>query len=70
MIRPPKMIKTPTIQRLSVRDWEAGTATAFDDRRSPIKGLRNTENMILTQDGIPKPRSGLIKYGPQPVGKI
>ena len=65
-----KTFKTPKIQRISVRSWEAGTVTAFDDRRTPLKGLRHSENLILEQNGIIMPRPGTVTYGPPLLGKI
>lgn len=65
-----KIFKTPKIQRISVRSWEAGTVTAFDDRRTPLKGLRHSENLILEQNGVIMPRPGTVTYGPPLLGKI
>lgn len=62
--------KAPKIQRISLKSWESGTVTAFDDRRTPIKGLRSSGNLILEQDGTVRPRPSTTEYGPQPVGKV
>ena len=40
MLKPPSNTKAPKIQRLSVEDWTNGVVTAFDDGRSPLRGLR------------------------------
>lgn len=66
----PKATAPPKIERLSTRDWEQGTVTAFDDGRTPIKGLRDSGNAILDQDGTVRPRPSLVAYGPQPTGTI
>ena len=71
MIEVPRAsFKTPRIERISVRDWESGVVSALDDRRTPIKGLRHSENLILDQDGIVRQRPGLVSYGPKPEGAI
>ena len=70
MLKPAKNMKAPKIQRLAVQDWQNGVVTAFDDGRSPLRGLRATENMILDQDSVITTRCGTAKYGPQPLGKI
>ncbi|MBH1979941.1 hypothetical protein I8H89_00295 [Candidatus Saccharibacteria bacterium] len=51
-------------------DWSSGTVSALDDRRTPVKGLRSSGNVILAQDSVITPRPSLTKYGPQPIGKI
>ena len=66
MLKPPSNTKAPKIQRLSVEDWTNGVVTAFDDGRSPLRGLRSSENMILDQDSVITVRHGTAKYGPQP----
>lgn len=70
MIPPPKVTpRRSKIQRISLRDWEKGLVTALDDRRTPTKGLRHAENIILEQDGTPRPRPGLRPYGPPLLGR-
>ena len=70
MLKPPSSTKAPKIQRLSVEDWTNGVVTAFDDGRSPLRGLRSSENMILDQDSVITVRHGTAKYGPQPLGTV
>ena len=70
MLKPPSNTKAPKIQRLSVEDWTNGVVTAFDDGRSPLRGLRSSENMILDQDSVITVRHGTAKYGPQPLGTV
>lgn len=70
MLKPTQNMKSPKIQRLVVQDWENGVVTAFDDGRSPLRGLRSSENMILDQDSVITSRCGTAKYGPQPLGKV
>lgn len=70
MIPVPKIGPPPKIDRLSLRDWEKGTVTAFDDGRTPINGLRASGNVMLDQDSIVRPRPSLIRYGTQPTGTI
>lgn len=66
----PKAITPPKIERISVKDFLSGTVTAYDDGRTPIKGLRGSGNVILDQDGTIRPRPSLVPYGPQPTGTI
>ena len=70
MLKPAKNMKSPKIQRLAVQDWQNGVVTAFDDGRSPLRGLRSCENMILDQDSVITSRCGTAKYGPQPLGEV
>lgn len=69
MLKPPRQTPPPDVKRLSVKSWEAGTITAYDDRRTPLKGLRDSQNMILTENAVLRPAPGLVKYGPQLLGK-
>lgn len=62
--------KPPRIVRKSVRNWNNGTVTAYDDGRTPLEGLRSSGNVLLTQDGVIRPRPSLSLYGPQPVGTV
>lgn len=70
MIPIPKVGAPPRIDRISVKDWEKGTVTAFDDGRTPIQGLRASGNVMLDQDSIIRPRPSLIRYGTQPTGTV
>ena len=70
MIPVPKVGAPPQIDRISVKDWEKGTVTAFDDGRTPLQGLRASGNVMLDQDSIIRPRPSLIRYGTQPTGTV
>lgn len=70
MIPVPSPIKSPNIERLSVKNWLHGTVTAFDDGRTPTEGLRASGNVLLDQDGTIRPRPSLVRYGTQPTGTI
>lgn len=70
MFEPPKNIKPPKIQTQATNDWLNGVVTALDNGRTPIGGLRATENTILEQDGVISDRPSLVLWGPQPVGKV
>ena len=70
MIKAPPPIKTPKINRLSVKDWLKGVVSAYDDGRTPAEGLRASDNILLDQDGTLRPRPSLIRYGTQPTGTI
>ena len=70
MIPVPKVGPPPKIDRISVKDWEKGTVTAYDDGRTPIQGLRASGNVMLDQDSIIRPRPSLVRYGTQPTGTI
>lgn len=67
---PTAQIKTPKIDRISIKNWEKGTVTALDDGRTPTDGLRASGNVLLDQDGTIRPRPSLVRYGTQPVGTI
>lgn len=60
----------PKIESLSYREWLEGTVTSRDDGRTPLKGLRASGNVQLSQDGTIKPRPSLLRYGTQPTGTI
>lgn len=60
----------PKIERISMRAWEKGTVTAYDDGRTPVDGLRGSGNVVLDQDGTLRPRPSLVLYGTQPTGTI
>ena len=62
--------KPPKILTKDVSNWTSGTVTAFDDGRTPLEGLRSSGNVILDQDGTVRPRPSMVKYGPQPLGKV
>lgn len=62
--------KAPKIERISVKQWTAGTVTARDDGRTPIQGLRSSGNVYLDQDEIIRPRPSMNLYGPQPTGTV
>lgn len=66
----PVATKPPKIVRKSVKAWTSGTVTAFDDARTPLKGLRSSGNVLLYEDGTVGPRQSLTLYGPQPTGTI
>ena len=70
MINPPRATKAPDIQRKSILDWSVGTVTDYDSRRIVDNALKSSENMVLEQNGVIRPRPSLIKYGPQPTGEI
>jgi hypothetical protein len=67
---PTAAIKNPKIDRVSIKAWEKGTVTAFDDGRTPTDGLRASGNVLLDQDGTVRPRPSLVRYGTQPTGTI
>ncbi len=60
---PNRAVKKPKIESLSYREWTEGTVTSRDDGRTPVKGLRATGNVQLTQDGTIGPRPSLLPYG-------
>src|SRR5665213_4081559 len=62
--------KPPAIKTQDVNNWMNGTVTAFDDGRTPLDGLRSSGNVYLDQDGTVRPRPSMVKYGPQPLGKV
>lgn len=70
MIAPPRAAKPPKITTTDITSWTSGYVSAFDDGRTPATGLRDATNLILTQDGVPRPRPSLQRFGPQPIGTI
>lgn len=66
----PTAVKPPRIVRKSIKAWTSGTVTAFDDARTPVKGLRSSGNVLLYEDGTVGPRQSLTLYGPQPTGTV
>lgn len=70
MIAPPKQLPLPKIQRKSVKNYLNGVVSAYDDGRTPVDGLKSAYNVILEQDGVIRPRPGLVEYGPQPTGTV
>jgi hypothetical protein len=59
-------IKPANIVRKSYRQWLQGVVTAYDDGRTPPDGLRNSGNVVLSQDGTIRPRPSLIRLTNQP----
>lgn len=70
MINPPEATKPPEIEREAVLDWSAGTVTDYDARRLVNNSLLRSANMILTQNGVVRPRPSMADYGPQPIGEV
>lgn len=70
MIRPPKVSKSRTIQRKSIRSWKDGYFSGRDAGRTPEGGLNGAGNAWLKQDGTIAPRPSLVRYGTQPTGTI
>lgn len=66
----PKNIKSPKIKTSTTKDWLNGVVSALDDGRTPVSGLRSTQNTILEQDGVIRPRPSLNLFGPQPEGRV
>lgn len=70
MIKPPRTNKTPTIQSLSLDNWNRGRVSILDDNRGLIDGLDESVNVWLTQNGVVEARPGLRLYGTQPLGTV
>lgn len=70
MLKKSPPIKTPKIERKSIKNWLKGVVSELDDGRTPIEGLRASGNVILDQDGTIRPRPSLLRYGTQPTGTI
>lgn len=66
----PKATKPPKIQIINNNDWISGVVSAYDDGRTPIKGLKSSTNTMLDQDGVVRERYSLVRYKPQPVGEV
>lgn len=70
MMSPPRASRAPKVQYLPVSNWHRGATTAFDDRRTPIDGLRVMENLILAQDSVVQQRPGTSPYGARFKGRV
>jgi hypothetical protein len=55
----PKATKPPEIKTISVKAWQGGVVSAYDDGRTPSDGLRSSGNTMLDQDGTIRPRPSL-----------
>lgn len=67
---PRRATKPPKISTSLIDSWKSGLVSDRDDGRTPVDGLRDASNVILTQDGTVRPRPSLQKYGPQPTGTV
>lgn len=70
MIPTPKVTAAPEIERKGILDWNNGVVSDFNARRIVDNALSHSENMILEQNGVLRPRPALSEYGPQPIGII
>lgn len=68
--RPNKQVAQPKILYPSVDKWDKGRFSRLDADRTPQDGLRVTENVQLSQNGVVEPRPGLRLYGTQPSGTV
>lgn len=58
-----RTINLPKIQYSKADKWDKGNYSRLDADRTPLDGLRVTENVQLSQDGVIEPRPGLKLYG-------
>jgi hypothetical protein len=55
---------------ISQNNFSKGYISTFANSRRPLNSLADMTNMELTQDGIPRPRPPLTRYGTQPANTI
>jgi hypothetical protein len=55
-------LKDTPFKQLVFDNWKNGTFTYFDDTRTPNNAFRESKNLMLDQDGIPRPRMGQKAY--------
>jgi hypothetical protein len=65
-----RAIPQPKITYATASKWDKGVYSRVDADRTPLDGLRVTENVQLSQDGVIEPRPGLRLYGTQPTGTV
>jgi hypothetical protein len=63
-------LKPAVVQTISVKAWQNGVVTAWNDPRTPVNGLVSSGNVLLTQNDTIRPMPSLILYGTQPVGTV
>lgn len=52
------------------RKFNKGYVSTLSDSRIPNDGLADALNITLEQDGLPRPRPSLVRYGEQPLGTM
>ncbi|HJP81456.1 MAG TPA: hypothetical protein VJ841_03630 [Candidatus Saccharimonadales bacterium] len=70
MITPGKPKKAPVIKTISLHEWLKGRRSDTDPTRTDNGALAISDNVVLEQDGVVRPRPATIPYGAQPLGKI
>lgn len=55
---------------ISQNDFSKGYISTYSNARQPVDSLSDMTNMEIVQDGIPRPRPPLIRYGTQPENPI
>lgn len=70
MIRNPRPVRPPKIDRVSVANWLQGKSSTQDDGRVENEGLTASQNVLLEQDGVIRPWPSMVLYGEQPTGTI
>lgn len=70
MYVPQKASPSPSIKRVSIKNWLKGKMSTNDDGRVPNEGLVASQNVILEQDGVIRPWMSMVSYGVQPLGTV
>lgn len=65
----PQTKRRPIVNEV-VKNWSAGYMSYTDAIRARRGSLTDMTNMELVQDGIPRIRPGLTRYGIQPLGEV
>lgn len=70
MIPIPKAGKRPEIKTMSLHEWLKGRRSDTDPTRTENDALAITEDTVIEQDGIVRPRPASVLYGAQPLGTV
>lgn len=70
MFTPPRGQKKRKPIDVRQTKFNKGYISTLADSRIPQDGLADALNISLEQDGLPRPRPSLIRYGEQPLGAV
>lgn len=70
MLTVPAPIKPLALKTTDVNLWVNGVNTEVDALRLGVQALSTAINLLLSQDGILRPRPSLRLFGPQPTGTM
>lgn len=70
MFTPAKGQKKRAPVNIEQTKFNKGYISTLADSRIPNDGLADTLNISIEQDGLPRPRPSLVRYGEQPLGAV